>query len=508
MASLTQIAQRMSPRGWAMLGASAAAFILFIVVVMHIATAPSYTTVEAGIDPANTGKITATLATQGISYQLQNGGTAVAVNSSQAAQARVALAGAGELSANTQPGFSLLNNPSLGESSAQEEIQYERALEGQLAQTIDQIDGVSSAEVNLVIPDTQDELFSNTQQQATASVLLSDGGSLDAGSVRGIAELVHSSVPGLSLDNVTITDSTGTLLWPSSGDGAASGLPPAQAADQRYDDVEDAQVNGELAQMLGPDRATVMVNAQLNSNQASSDTLTYSGKAMPLQTQTSDETLKGANPTSVGAAGTASNIPAYTSTTGTSANSSYADKTANTTYGVDKTITHAVVAPGGLTRQSISVLVSSLLPPTDLTAIKQAVENDVGFSAKRGDQISIGRIPFAKPVTAPPAATPSAMLGYARYGVLAIASLLFLAFSGRKLRRREREPFAGQPTWLRELEAPRSLASLETPAQPSRPVEIAALRQPVNVAKKQIEELVQRDPERVAQQVRAWMAED
>jgi flagellar M-ring protein FliF len=81
------------------------------------------------------------------------------------------------------------------------------------------------------------------------------------------------------------------------------------------------------------------------------------------------------------------------------------------------------------------------------------------------------------------------------------------------LRRREREAFAGQPTWLRELESPSSLAALErrqqaglSPGQDA--TDVMQLRAPVNVAKRQVEDLVERDPERVAQQVRAWMSED
>jgi flagellar M-ring protein FliF len=80
------------------------------------------------------------------------------------------------------------------------------------------------------------------------------------------------------------------------------------------------------------------------------------------------------------------------------------------------------------------------------------------------------------------------------------------------LRRREREAFAGQPTWLRELESPRTLASLEAAqgggAVAGAPTEVMALKSPVNVARRQVEDLVERDPERVAQQVRAWMTEE
>src|SRR5450631_539127 len=163
MPSFGQIAQKMSPKAWAMVGGSVAVAVVFMVILMQFASSPSYTTLMAGVDPAQTGKITSTLSAQGIGYQLQNNGTAIAVTSSQTAQARVALATAGLLS-NQQPGFSLLNNSQLGQSNFQQQITYERALEGQLDSTIQTISGISSAQVNLVLPSSQDQLFSNNAQ--------------------------------------------------------------------------------------------------------------------------------------------------------------------------------------------------------------------------------------------------------------------------------------------------------------------------------------------------------
>jgi flagellar M-ring protein FliF len=141
----------------------------------------------------------------------------------------------------------------------------------------------------------------------------------------------------------------------------------------------------------------------------------------------------------------------------------------------------------------------------------------VGLQAKRGDTLSLGQLAFAKPAatTTPTAGATSSYLNYAKYGLAGLGSLAFLVFTGRMLRRRERENFAGQPTWLRELEAPRTLASLERRQQAGAggivandPTEVMALRSPVNVARRQVEDLATRDPERVAQQVRAWMAEE
>jgi flagellar M-ring protein FliF len=487
-----------------MVGGSIAAAIVFLVVIMQFASAPSYSTLLTGLDPAQTGKIESTLSSKGIGYQIQNGGTALAVDSSQTGQARIALASAGLLGVgSTQPGFELLNSSQLGASNFQQQVTYQRALEGQLDQTIEQIQGIDSATVNLVLPNQQDQLFGDNSQSSSASVLLSDSGSLDQNSVRGIAELVASSVQGLSDQKVTITDSTGALLWPASGaGGTAGGGTSQQTADQQYDSTTAAAATALLTQTLGPGKAQVVVNANVNANQATSDTLTYGKKGVPLTAQTQTETLKGGSPTAAGTTGT---IPAYAATAGSS-NSNYSNKTANTTYGVDKTVTHAVIAPGAVTNQTVSVLVDKSVPASAIPAIKNAVAGAVGLNAKRGDSLSVSQIAFAKPAAAPAPASTTKMIGYAKYAIIGLGALLFLFFMRRNLRRREKETFAGQPTWLRELDAPRPLTALVSGDEP--PTEVKRLRSPVNVPKRQVEELVERDPDRVAQQVRAWMSED
>jgi len=504
---IRQLITKLTPKGWAMVGGSVAAGILFLVVIMHFASAPSYTTLETGLDPAQTGKITSTLDSKGIGYQLGNGGTELSVTSSQVSQARIALATAGLLGIGSQqPGFELLNSSQLGASDFQQQVTYQRALEGQLDQTIEQIQGVDSATVNLVLPNQQDELFGDNTQSSSASVLLDDSGSLDQSSVKGIAELVASSVQGLSNSKVTVTDSSGALLWPSSGsDGSTGGgLPAAQSADEQYDSTMTSQVDAMLAQTLGAGKAQVVVNGNLNTNQSTQQSLTYGKKGVPLTAQTQSETLKGGSPSAGGTTGT---IPAYAGTSGSS-NSNYANKTANTTYGVDKTITNSTITPGTVNSQTVSVLVDKTVPASELPAIRNAVAGAVGLNAKRGDTLSVAQIAFTKPAAA--AATPASstkMLGYAKYALIGIGGLLFLFFMRRNLKRRERETFEGQPTWLRELATPRPLAALGTGGDEQQ-TEVKRLRSPVNVPKRQVEELVERDPDRVAQQVRAWMTED
>ncbi|HEY1510412.1 MAG TPA: flagellar basal-body MS-ring/collar protein FliF [Solirubrobacteraceae bacterium] len=500
---IRQFITKLTPKGWAMVGGSAAAAIVFLMLIMHFASAPSYSTLLTGLDPAQTGKIESTLSAKGVGYQIQNGGTALAVDASQTSQARIALASAGLLGVGSQqPGFELLNSSQLGASNFQQQVTYQRALEGQLDQTIEQIQGIDSATVNLVLPNQQDQLFGDNSQNSSASVLLSDSGSLDPSAVKGIAELVASSVQGLSDQKVTITDSSGSLLWPASGANAAGGGGSQQSADQQYDSTTAAAATALLAQTLGAGKAQVVVNANVNANQATSDTLTYGKKGVPLTQQTQAETLKGGSPTASGTTGT---IPAYAATTGSS-NSNYANKTANTTYGVDKTVTHAVIAPGAVSNQSVSVLVDKSVPASSIPAIKNAVAGAVGLNSKRGDTLSVSQIAFAKPAAPAAPASTTKMIGYAKYAVIGFGALMFLFFMRRSIRRREKEGFTGQPTWLRELETPRPLAALVSGDDPQG--DVKRLRSPVNVPKRQVEELVERDPDRVAQQVRAWMSED
>ena len=250
-----QLASKMTPKGWAMAGGAAAAAIVFLVLIMNFASKPSYSTLMTGVDPTQTGKITSTLSTKGIGYQIQNNGTAIAVQSDKTGDARIALATAGLLNGTSQPGFELFDKQQLGASNFQQQITYQRALEGQLDQTIEGIQGVSSAQVQLVLPNPQDQLFSDSSQSSSAAVLLSNSATLDPNSVKGIAQLVASSVPGLQLNKVTITDSSGTPLWPNSdGSGADGTTLSQQAANQKYDSLTEAQVGAMLTQTLGPEQ--------------------------------------------------------------------------------------------------------------------------------------------------------------------------------------------------------------------------------------------------------------
>ena len=470
-------------------------------------SAPGYTTLASGVDPAQTGKMTSALSAHGINYQLQNNGTAIAVQDNQTAEARVALAGSGLLG-NTQPGFELFDKQSLGESNFQQQVTYQRALQGQLEATINSVQGVSGAQVELVLPSAQNQIFGEGQSAASAAVLLSGTSLLDPSAVRGIAQLVASSVPGLQLSKVTITGASGQLLWPSSAGGSAgSGASSVQEAEQRYDQTTQANLAAMLAQTLGTGKAQVLVYANMNVDQATKESLEYGKAGTPLQQTKSLETLSG-NGSSAAATGTA-NLPAAAQNGG---KSNYKKETSTQQNGVSKTVTHTTVAPGTVESQHVSVLLDHSVTPASVPAIKEAVTNAAGINTKRGDTISIGQIAFAKGGAAGAPAS-SSPLSYAKYLLLAIAAAIFLFFTTRSLRKREQETIP-EPRWLRELEAPVRLSELER-EMASRPSELTASAGNGNGngarggddIRRQVEQLADSDPDRVAQQVRSWIQE-
>src|SRR4051794_26437974 len=231
MEQIRTLFANMTPRGRMMLGASVVGTLVLTFLLMQMAGAPSYDTVVAGLNPADTSKLTAALDAKGISYKLSNNGTAVQVQSDQVSDAKIALAEKG-LPGTSQPGFELFDKQKLGSSDFQQQITYQRALEGEMAQTIQQVNGVSGAQVQLVLP--QEQLFSNDQSQAKAAVLLSGSSNgVDPSAIRGIAQLVSSSVKGLKSQNVTITDGNGQLLWPNSQNAGLASASAKQAAEAR-----------------------------------------------------------------------------------------------------------------------------------------------------------------------------------------------------------------------------------------------------------------------------------
>lgn len=512
-----QLLTAMSTRGKILLGGCALGFLLVAVLILRMAGAPSYTEVAAGLNPKDTGAMTAALDAAGVSYELRGNGTAVAVDSAQVAQARIALAESG-VTSGKQPGYELLDKQKLGTSNFQQQVAYQRALEGQIANTISQIQGVQGAQVSLTMP--KDQLFAEDSQPATAAVLLAGSSSLDPAAVKGVANLVASSVEGLKTDKVTITDGSGSLLWPT-GDAAGGTTGSKIAAEQRYNQLTGAQLTAMLTSTLGPGKAQVQVNSDLNVDKATQEKLQYARRGVPLKRTTEEESLEGTGGAGA-AAGTATNIPSYAAGAGAGGTSNYEKTTTSEELGVDKTVTRTEIAPGTVNRVNVSVLVDQAAKP-DVKALTKAVESAVGFNAERGDVVTVQAVPFAKQETPQPAAgpVPPMLAGVIKPALLGLGALLFLFFVTRGLRKRQTDTFAEEPSWLRELQAgsfgpttarshgPAGLIDEEVEKLDEFDAQAAARKifatDPRAIA---LDDLITREPEKVAHQLRTWITEE
>jgi flagellar M-ring protein FliF len=468
---------------------------------------PSYATLVTGVDPAQTGQMTKALDTAGISYRIANGGTQIEVRDSQSAQARIALAEKG-LTGGGQVGFEIFNKVSMGATAFQQKIDYQRALEGEIDRAIQQIQGISSANVQLVLP--EDTLFVDQGSTASAGVLLTSSGQLDATTVSGIAHLVAASVKGLDVAKVTITDQLGALLWPNSNAAGGVNASTKLAADQLYSAQLASSINAMLISTLGPGKAQARVHADLNVDQTTIDKTTYSKKGTPLQTQLQQENLKSKGGAPVVPAGTATNTSPTYPAGSTSSSSNYTNKSDNTVFGVDKTVQKTTVAPGSVNRLDVALLVDSSVPAAAVAGLRRSVASMAGIIPKRGDTLAVSKIAFAKqPSSTTAAGSPIAglmanPLGLAKYVLLGLATIVFLFMMRRSLKRRENEGVAPEPTWLREIE--RSVAVAELEVAPSRhALDPASARRAA--LKAEAEEIAQKQPEQIAVQVSAWLKE-
>jgi flagellar M-ring protein FliF len=489
---------------------SALAVVVCLFLVYSYASKPSYSTLATGLDPAQTGQAEKALASAGVTYRIDNGGTGISVQSGQESQARVALAEKGVLNGG-HVGFEIFDKSSLGTTDFQQNVDYQRALEGEIATTIEQIQGVSSADVQLVMP--QDSLFADQQAKATAAVLVNGGSGLDASTISGIAHLTASSVKGLDPQDVTITDETGSLLWPSSSGGTAAGGLSKLQADNVYSAQLAAQINQMLTSTLGTGKAQANVHADLNVDQTTLDKVTYAKKGVPLQTQTDTETLKSKGGSLSVPAGTTTNTnatPSYAATASGGGNSNYNHQTGTTTFGYDKTIEHSIVAPGSVNKVDVSLVFDQSVPAAQVASLQKSVASLAGITPARGDTLAVSRVSFAKQTTSATKSSPLSMLGnplgLAKNVLMVLASLIFLFLMRRALKRREGEKSLPAATWLREIESGVTVAELEgaTLAMPALPSAQDAQR---NAIREQVEEIASNKPEAIASQVAQWMKE-
>lgn len=361
---------------------------------------PTYQVLLAGLSPKDASAVTAQLTTDGVAYKLEGGGSTVLVPSASLDAERLKVAAAGLPASQTDQGWAVFDKQGMTSSSFQQQVAYQRALEGTLGSTLTGIHGVTAATVHLALPEKS--VFTEKQQPTRASILLSTSKPLDAGAVDAVTRLVASSVPGLAPEDVSVSDDKGSLL---TGSGTTGGSQTLQAQTTLEDQLS-ARANTLLDSVLGPGHAVVRVSAQLDTATTQTDSEVYdnSKTAVTHETSTTEQYAGAGGPGSGGVIATPT--PLASASPSANPNNGYRKDDWSKDTGVSRTVTSAKAGPGGVKRLTVAVAVDSAAKnaPT-ATDVSSLVANAVGLDPARGDTIAVTTPAFLRvePTKAPAA---------------------------------------------------------------------------------------------------------
>jgi flagellar M-ring protein FliF len=353
-----------------------------------------------------TGEDAATIVTKlkekKISYQISPSGETISVPSGQVSELRLELAAAG-LPHGGGVGFEIFDNKVFGATEFEQQMNYRRALQGELSRTINSLDEIQHSRVHIVLP--KESLFIEQQKKPTASVIikLKTGKKLKESQIDGIVHLIASSVEGLSADEVMIVDSQGNILSKSQGDSRQARLSSSQNEYQRNIEKEMAtQIQTLLESVVGKGKAAVRVNAELDFRLMEKTEETYDPESPVVRSSQKqlDKAIGSASPSNRGTGKAESFGPEKEKT----------DEIVN--YEINKTVSKTVMPVGEIKKISIAVLVDGIYqkndkgtaiyqerPKKELDSFEDLVRKSAGFNAQRGDQVVVSSMPFNRPET-------------------------------------------------------------------------------------------------------------
>ncbi|BEP14267.1 flagellar basal-body MS-ring/collar protein FliF [Acidothermaceae bacterium B102] len=505
---------------------------------------PQYAPLFTNLTAADASAMTTKLSSDGVPYQLADGGTAILVPQGSVNQERLNLAQA-NLPAGGSVGLELMDKEGITTSQAVQSADYQRALQGELEGTISSITGVAGAQVTLALPAQSDFVIADqTKPQASVLVTMQTGNQLTSGQVTAIVHLVASSIPNLAPGDVTVVDNNGNVLA-APGVGITAGGGADQAAS--YEAGVQSNIDSQLINVLGVGHSSVRVSAALNSadTQTTSEVPALDAKGKILSGTTSSNTttekygsgsaaapagVLGTTATSTGSntttntTGTAAGTGTATGTTGVNATNTGTGSTSTTTgnngyvktssdqqYEVGKVTTVQNLPAGGINRLSIAVLVDSASKP-NIAAITKLASAAAGLDKKRGDTITVVSLPFSTTsVKAAALATKAAakaksgatMTGLIRLVVSILGILALVVLMLRSTKREKREDVSASLERLTEggqLALPSGSSALSAglgqQALPSARTTAAA---------GELAGLIEDSPEEVAKVLRSWM---
>lgn len=504
-------------------------------------TQPRYRTLYANLNAKDAGLLAEKLKEGAVPYHIGEDGKSLEVPEDRLYETRINLASQ-NLPLGGGVGFEVFDKNSFGVTDFTQQVNFQRALEGELGRTISHLAEVEQARVHLVLP--RPELYSTREKSATASVQIDLRGNaqLKAEQVRGIVMLVSASVEGLDPKNVTLLDSNGNILSDmirddlvdealgASGNtgGAVTGSRLIKTTNsqlevqRRFEHELERRVSGMLDRVLGPNRAAVRVTAELKWDQVEEASETYepvaNNQGIARSSQRKTEGYTGTGTLPGGVPGTESNIPGYqAAVTGQLAGNNAYNKTEETVnYEINKKVAKVVEAPGSVKRLSVAVMVDSL-QPQQVDSIRTAVVAAAGLDLARGDQVAVENISFD---TSERHASELAELQARRTelwlilwkGLVVLLIVIFLLLFLRSILKprvvRVQERLIREITRVGEQEA----GSIEEAAIPldqvGRPSEMALEEQRKAQLRQQVAKLAREKPQAIAMLIRRWLSEE
>jgi flagellar M-ring protein FliF len=364
----------------------------------------------SALSAEDAGAVLAKVRESGSEYRLSDNGAAVLVPSARVAELRLQLAAAG-IPKSGRIGYELFDKTNFGMSDFTEQVNYHRALEGELERSVMSLSAVEQARVHITFP--KDSLFLDSRQPAKASVLvkLRPGAQLSPQNVAAICQLAGSAVDGLLPEAVSVMDTRGNLLNRARKPGSADDPEPSEAdIDYRQKLEHDllTKINSTLDPLLGANkfRATASVECDFSSSERNDETFDPA-KSVIATSQKTEDISGGA--VAAGIPGTASALPRPAARPASGANT-VTRRTESVSYQSSHTVRHVREPQGAIKRVSVSLLVDSEVryegsgpkarrivePPSaaKLKTIHDLVAGVIGFSAERGDQLVVETLPF------------------------------------------------------------------------------------------------------------------
>ena len=513
----------------------------------------------------DSGALVARLRATNVPHTVRDDG-AILVPSARVAELRLDMASAG-LPRTGRLGFELFDKTNFGTTDFAEQVNYRRAVEGELERSFMAISEVEKARVHVTF--VKDSVFVESRQPAKASVMikLRPGGKLSPQNIQGITHLAASAVEGLQPENVSVLDMNGSLLnrprHALDEDGAGS----SDARLEYRQSVERdllVKIRATLDPLLGSDRYRAGVTAEVDFTSGEQSEETFEPDKSVMLTSQKTEDVSGAAASGGGVPGTASNLPRpVEKTTGT--RGSTARRTENVTYQTSRVVKRLTLPQGNLRRVSVAVLLDQDVrwegsgakarraldapPPERLKVVRDVLAGVVGFQEQRGDQILVESLPFDATLHAPPpdaagsaqpAADPSGSIpipGWLKpymkdappgvwlgaLGAILVVGLVAVIWIARRMFRRKpalsratAESVAAiaapDPGSQLEAKAMAQLAANEESRARAEQEMLASLQLPPNTKKteilrRQIGDSAKRDPQATAQLLRTWLSE-